>query len=87
MVAQTATYPLHVVRRRMQVHISEGRSTPLYTSIWTGLRTIYYTEGVRNGLFKGVTLTWVKGPFAAAIGFTANDLLFQRVGPTFRPTR
>ena len=83
-VAQTATYPLHVVRRRMQVHISEGGSTPLYTSIWTGLRTIYYTEGVRNGLFKGVTLTWVKGPFAAAIGFTANDLLFQRVGPTFR---
>jgi solute carrier family 25 protein 42 len=82
--AQTATYPLHIVRRRMQVHISEGASAPLYTSVWAGLRTIYATEGFRNGLFKGVTLTWVKGPFAAAIGFTANDILFQRVGPTFR---
>lgn len=82
--AQTATYPLHVVRRRMQVHISKGGSSPLYSSIWAGMRTIYMTEGVKNGLFKGVTLTWMKGPFAAAIGFTANDLLFQKVGPLFR---
>ena len=39
------------------------------------LVTIYRQEGVVNGLFKGVSLTWVKGPLAAAIGFTANDLL------------
>lgn len=82
--AQTVTYPLHVVRRRMQVHISEGASAPLYTSVWAGLRTIYMTEGLKNGLFKGVTLTWVKGPFAAAIGFTANDVLFQKAGPMLR---
>lgn len=82
--AQTLTYPLHVVRRRMQVHISAGASAPLYPSIFAGLRQIYVNEGVKNGLFKGVTLTWVKGPFAAALGFTANDVLFQRVGPMFR---
>jgi solute carrier family 25, member 42 len=83
-LAQTMTYPLHIVRRRMQVHISAGGTEPLYSGMWAGLRTIYTTEGVKNGLFKGVTLTWAKGPVAAAIGFTSNDLLFQKVAPWFR---
>ena len=44
--AQTSTYPLHVVRRRMQA----GGATAQYTSTWHGLRTIYATEGVVSGL-------------------------------------
>jgi len=83
-LAQTVTYPLHIVRRRMQVHISVGGAEPLYTSMWAGLREIYVTEGVAKGLFKGVTLTWAKGPLAAAVGFTSNDLLFQKVAPWIR---
>ena len=110
-VAQTATYPLHVVRRRMQVFqrtdaganlnapaantpgprggffppssSPPGPSPSLYPSIWEGLRRIYAAEGVANGLFKGVGLTWVKGPIAAAIGFTANDAL-KRFVPACR---
>ena len=69
-VAQTVTYPLHVVRRRMQVH-----GGGIYAGVWEGLRDIYAKEGAVNGLFKGVGLTWLKGPIAAAIGFTANDVL------------
>lgn len=69
-IAQTVTYPLHIVRRRMQV-----RGSGAYPSVSAGLAQIYRTEGVWNGLFKGVGLTWVKGPLAAAIGFTANDVL------------
>lgn len=53
LIAQTATYPLHVVRRRMQVY---GPNT--YPSVLAGLRTIYAREGFANGLFKGVGLTW-----------------------------
>ena len=52
--AQTSTYPLHVVRRRMQA----GKVT--YKSTWHGLRSIYATEGVMGGLYKGLTLTFVK---------------------------
>ena len=71
--AQTATYPLHVVRRRMQagdVH---------YTSTWHGLRSIYSTEGVAGGLYKGLTLTFIKGPLQSAVGFTINDYVKRRL--------
>jgi solute carrier family 25 protein 42 len=80
LIAQTATYPLHIVRRRMQVH-----GAGAYPSVVEGLKEIYVREGVANGLFKGVGLTWVKGPVAAAIGFTANDVLKLAV-PAARKT-
>ena len=78
-LAQTATYPLHVVRRRMQVYGADKYPGGLLA----GLRTIYEQEGIRKGLFKGVGLTWIKGPVAAAVGFTANDAL-QSVAPEAR---
>ena len=78
-LAQTATYPLHVVRRRMQVYGGSAYPEGLFKS----LKTIYETEGVRRGLFRGVGLTWIKGPVAAAVGFTANDAL-QSAAPETR---
>ena len=87
MIAQTVTYPLHIVRRRLQVGgVSKNPASPagtpgckpMYSSVSQGLLRIYQTEGLRNGLFKGVTLTWLKGPLASALGFTANDI-FQNI--------
>ena len=70
LLAQTLTYPLHVVRRRMQVGGGRGAVLP---ALWA----IYASEGVVNGLFKGLTLTILKGPLQAAIGFTVNDYCRQ----------
>ena len=79
LIAQTITYPLHVVRRRMQVGTATAATAaaatagPLtkpeaaaaaarspYSSVLLSLRHIASTEGVREGLFRGVTLTWLK---------------------------
>eukprot|EP00040_Diaphanoeca_grandis_P033676 m.206714 g.206714 ORF g.206714 m.206714 type:complete len:669 (-) comp32964_c0_seq1:31-2037(-) len=86
LVAQTTTYPLHVVRRRMQVHeknLTTGEKIYAvnskninFTSVWATLRNIYITEG-KAGLFKGVTLTYVKAPIAVALSFTINDSIKQ----------
>ena len=75
--AQSSTYPLHVVRRRMQA----GHGG--YHSTWHALRSIYVNEGVAGGLYKGLTLTFVKGPLQSAIGFTVNDYCKKVLGERY----
>jgi len=70
LVAQTATYPLDIVRRRMQVQGAQLE----YNGVLDALQRIHAQEGVR-GLYKGVSMNWIKGPIAVAVSFTANDLI------------
>ncbi|CAK0882428.1 unnamed protein product [Prorocentrum cordatum] len=77
-LAQSASYPLNVVRRRMQVQglmEIEGMAQPRYSSVGQALLTILRTEGLVRGLYKGGSLTLVKGPLSTATGFAANDYL------------
>lgn len=95
-VAQVASYPLHIVRRRMQVQgiVSADHR---YSTVSGALLTILRTEGFVKGLYKGSSLTLLKGPLAAAVGFTANDFLkgifarahadFEKCPPPGRPLR
>ncbi|EPY24930.1 solute carrier family 25, member 42 [Strigomonas culicis] len=72
LVAQSATYPLDIVRRRMQV-------TPWrYRGVVHALKTVYKEEGLRQGLYKGLAMNWIKGPIATATSFTVNDLIKRR---------
>ena len=70
--AMSVLYPVHLVKRRMQV-----MNFP-YTSMWQGLHQVYQNEGIRRGLFKGLGLTWLRGPPAVALGFTVNDLMKRK---------
>ena len=67
--AQSVTYPLDIVRRRIQVVGAAGG----YVSPWRALVDIGRTEGLRNGLYKGVTMNWLKGPVSVAVSFFVND--------------
>jgi solute carrier family 25 protein 42 len=68
-IAQASTYPLDVVRRRMQVY-------PLtYRSISQTFKKVCAKEGFIRGLYKGLSMNLVKGPIAIAISLNANDLL------------
>jgi hypothetical protein len=60
LVAQSATYPLDVVRRRMQVQQqAEGKTTLLYRGVVQTIQLIWRTEGA-TGLYKGLTMNWIK---------------------------
>lgn len=90
-----ATYPLDVVRRRMQtdglIDVDVVRSTtgrrcsarePLprrNTAIVQTLQGVLRSEGVK-GLYKGVTINWIKGPIAVAISFSTFDVVKNMLG-------
>ncbi|KAI8596543.1 mitochondrial carrier domain-containing protein, partial [Dissophora ornata] len=57
--AQTVTYPLDVLRRRMQVTQMASVSYK-YSSTWDGVKKILKQEGVR-GLYKGMVPNYLKG--------------------------
>ena len=78
---QSVTYPLDIIRRRMQTDGISRPSRPEYRKMWATAKYVYATEGLRKGLYKGLSMNWVKGPIAVGISFTTFDLLqgfFQR---------
>lgn len=76
LLGQNVSYPLDIARRRMQ---TEGLvcSTSYRTVLFT-VGHVLRTEGVR-GLYKGVSMNWVKGPVAVTISFNTYDLVVQLV--------
>ncbi|KAL1523542.1 hypothetical protein AB1Y20_018479 [Prymnesium parvum] len=76
MLAQTFVYPLDVVRRRMQTH--EG-SRPLYAGPIDALRTIARQEGISTGLFRGLSLNYLKTMPNVAIYMSLYDIVKMRL--------
>lgn len=71
LIGQSASYPLDVVRRRMQTAGVTGSS---YGTILGTMREIVTQEGVIRGLYKGLSMNWLKGPVAVGISFTTFDI-------------
>nr|XP_008537490.1 PREDICTED: mitochondrial coenzyme A transporter SLC25A42 [Equus przewalskii] len=72
LIGQSASYPLDVVRRRMQTAGVTGHPR---TSIARTMCTIVREEGAVRGLYKGLSMNWLKGPIAVGISFTTFDLM------------
>ncbi|XP_069550972.1 mitochondrial coenzyme A transporter SLC25A42-like [Brachyistius frenatus] len=71
LIGQSASYPLDVVRRRMQTAGVTGSSC---STILGTMREIITQEGVIRGLYKGLSMNWLKGPIAVGISFTTFDV-------------
>ncbi|KAF9130270.1 hypothetical protein BGW39_003280 [Mortierella sp. 14UC] len=69
--AQTVTYPLDVLRRRMQVTGMDVVSYK-YSSTWDGVKKIIKQEGVR-GLYKGMVPNYLKVAPAISISFVVYE--------------
>eukprot|EP00331_Platyophrya_macrostoma_P023916 CAMPEP_0176443354 /NCGR_PEP_ID=MMETSP0127-20121128/22371_1 /TAXON_ID=938130 /ORGANISM="Platyophrya macrostoma, Strain WH" /LENGTH=261 /DNA_ID=CAMNT_0017828563 /DNA_START=328 /DNA_END=1113 /DNA_ORIENTATION=- len=73
-VAQTATYPLNVVRTRLQTSGVNGRA--VRCGMCNCLRELYAADGVR-GLFRGLLPNYLKAAPASAITFVVFEHVQQ----------
>lgn len=78
LIAQSSTYPLDIIRRRMQV--STG-PTEMGSLVWKILRQ----EGIW-AFYKGLLMNWIKGPVAVSVSFALNDHLKYRMSLAEMPT-
>ncbi|XP_063953157.1 mitochondrial coenzyme A transporter SLC25A42-like [Lytechinus pictus] len=77
---QSASYPLDVIRRRMQ---TAGITKYSYDSVLNTGRNIVQEGGVIGGLYKGLSMNWIKGPVAVGISFTVFDLTLKWLSQTY----
>uniref|UniRef100_T1JK94 Mitochondrial coenzyme A transporter SLC25A42 n=1 Tax=Strigamia maritima TaxID=126957 RepID=T1JK94_STRMM len=80
LLGQSASYPLDIVRRRMQ---TEHETKQIYKTIYSTIVKIVREEGVIRGLYKGLSMNWIKGPIAVGISFTTFDYLHTFIKKIF----
>lgn len=78
LLGQSASYPFDIIRRRMQTAGVLGMSH-VYTSCWTTFWTIFREEGVKRGLYKGLSMNWIKGPISVGVSFTVYELVLFEI--------
>ncbi|XP_073735012.1 solute carrier family 25 member 16 isoform X2 [Callorhinus ursinus] len=75
-IAQTISYPFDVTRRRMQL----GTVLPEYEkclTMWETLKYVYGHHGIRRGLYRGLSLNYIRCVPSQAVAFTTYELMKQ----------
>ena len=76
--AQTITYPLDVLRRRMQV-TGMPNVTYKYSGTWDALKKLVIQEGV-GGLYKGMIPNYLKVAPAIGVSFVTYEACKEILG-------
>jgi solute carrier family 25 protein 42 len=78
LIGQTVSYPFDVVRRRLQTAVVIRPNDKSLGAIATA-RKIIFEEGITTGLYKGVTMNWMKGPISVGVSFMTFDILIELI--------
>jgi solute carrier family 25 protein 42 len=76
LIGQTVSYPFDVVRRRLQTAAVIRPHEKSLGAIAIA-RKIIVEEGITAGLYKGVTMNWLKGPISVGVSFMTYDTLIK----------
>lgn len=75
LTAQSASYPLDTIRRRMQLR-GLAPTVPPYRNTWQALKSIIATDGVR-GLYVGLSINYIKAGPTHAVSFLTYEAVKQ----------
>ncbi|XP_044276389.1 graves disease carrier protein isoform X1 [Varanus komodoensis] len=75
-IAQTISYPLDVTRRRMQLGAVLPDSEKCLTMVQT-LKYVYGNHGIRRGLYRGLSLNYIRCIPSQAVAFTTYEFMKQ----------
>uniref|UniRef100_A0A8C8T775 Solute carrier family 25 (mitochondrial carrier, Graves disease autoantigen), member 16 n=1 Tax=Peromyscus maniculatus bairdii TaxID=230844 RepID=A0A8C8T775_PERMB len=75
-IAQTISYPFDVTRRRMQLGTVLPESEKCLTMRET-MKYVYGHHGIRKGLYRGLSLNYIRCIPSQAVAFTTYELMKQ----------
>lgn len=73
-VAQTISFPCDVARRRMQLATLLPESHQ-YDRLWSTWVAVYKKDGIRRGLFRGLSINYIRVIPQQAIAFTVYEFM------------
>lgn len=78
-ISQTVSFPLDVARRRMQL----AKMLPdahKFTSISSTLRNVYRDNGITKGLYRGLSINYIRVMPQQAIAYTVYEFMKEYIG-------
>ncbi|XP_060071780.1 solute carrier family 25 member 16-like [Ylistrum balloti] len=79
-IGQTLAYPLDVVRRRVQLSKMLPESHKYRRRWYQILIMVYKEDGVFRGLYRGMSINYMRGVPMYAVSFSMNETLKEKLG-------
>lgn len=79
-IANTVGYPLDVTRRRMQLALLSSETARFSESTLKTLKLIYKENGIGNGLYRGLSINYLRVVPLFAVQYAMNDSMKELFG-------
>lgn len=79
-IANTVGYPLDVTRRRMQLALLSSQTAKFSENAFKTLKLIYQENGVARGLYRGLSINYLRVVPLFAVQYAMNDSIKEMFG-------
>lgn len=79
-IANTVGYPLDVTRRRMQLALLSSDTARFSENAFKTLKLIYQENGIAKGLYRGLSINYLRVVPLFAVQYAMNDTMKEKFG-------
>ena len=79
-IGQTTIYPLDVARRRMQLSMTSNETKKFSEGLIKTLSITYRDYGVVRGLYRGMSINYIRAIPMVAVSFSTYEVMKQMLG-------